>query len=320
MWNCDVRSVHLTMTKMVKQGLLYRRPGVGTFVRRTSGALENVCIYYPHNILGSRGSRYLQILHERIAEALQSKGVNSSVWVDSRSDQEAKEPWEPLAVAARSREFQGIIAPVVLPDVLQWLKKLPVPSVFQSSTEDNPHAINYDMKQFVQLSLHILAEKGCRSVALLCPITVHAGIPSHHPIFDHFQDAARTLGLQIKSEGLEISSAPPAAYGTEFSHERLGYEQFQTLWREDKKPDGLVVYPDSITRGVIYGILENALHVPEDLKLVLHRNVGVEMFCPFAADFIVSDERDMARALVSQLERNFCGEPVGFQRVPFHRA
>jgi DNA-binding transcriptional regulator YhcF (GntR family) len=331
MWESDAKTVHRAMTCLVKEGLLYRKPGSGTFVRERSEAMTQVGIYYQNSALGSRGSLYIQALQAAIAAELQEKGIEMSILSDPRSGKQAGEPWELLTTAARRREFQGLIVPVVDAEHLPWLLKMPVPTIFQYAG-DIPNKVEYDFKQFAELSLGLLAEKGCRSVGLICPFTISEGNRTYSPylnpdisgvVFEAFVETARVLGLEIRSEGMRTERMRiPRREGESYDHcqERLGYEQFNALWRLDQKPEGLIVYPDTFVRSVLFGIAEKGVRVPDDLKLVLHRNDGIELFCPLPADFVVSDEREIAKALVRQLERQFHGESIAPQSVPFHLA
>jgi DNA-binding LacI/PurR family transcriptional regulator len=313
MWESDAKTVHGAMTRLVKEGLIYRKPGSGTFVREKSTALTKVAIYYQNTSVRSRGSFYIHSLQEALAEVLKEKGIEMSILTDPRSGEEAKEPWELLVTAARRREFQGLIVPVVDSVHLPWLLKLPVSSVFQA-VGDFPNKVDFDDKQFAELSLGALLEKGCRSVGLIC----HPGRSG--AFAETLVDTARALGLEILGERIrpeEVLIPPRDGESYDHSQERLGYEKFNALWLLDQKPDGLVVYPDTFVRGVLFGVAEKGVRVPGDLKLVLHRNAGIGLFCPLAADFVVSDEREVAKALVNQLERLFHGESISPQTVPF---
>jgi len=331
MWGSDVKSVHFAMTRLVKESLIYRKAGVGTFVRELPGALQKVCLYYPPKALGSRGSLFQESLYESLTQELEERGIEIQVWVDSRTGAAAAEACDLLTTAARHREFQGIIAPLVDLAHLQWLLKLPVPTAFQSSA-DIPNKVDSDLKQFAAMSFRILAEKGCRTVALICPFSVTEGIRSHSldgtpdtsgHYFHLFSDAAKGFGLRLMSEGMSVrgQGAPPDAVASgDYSQEQMGYEQFHAVWREPEKPQGIVVYPDTFVRGVLLGIAETGVRVPEDLKLVLHKNAGIDLFCPYPADLVISEERDIAKALVNQLETQFSGKPVSPLHFTFHQA
>jgi len=315
MWESDAKTVHVAMTRMVKEGLIYRKPGSGTFVREQSGEVTQVGIYYHAKSLSGPGSRYIQALQQALGEELKAKGIKMSIWVDPRSGQDGETTWELLETAARRREIQGLIIPVSDRNHLRWLMKLPIPSAFHTGG-DIPNKVDHDLNQFAERSVRALAEKGCRSIGLISAYAFNDGDTAHSNAFDRgklffetFVATARALGLEILSGGMP----PPSCEENEsYDHfqERMGYDQFQALWLLDRKPEGIVVYPDTFVRGVLLGIAEVGARVPDDLKLVIHKNAGIDFFCPFAVDFLVSDERDVAKALVSQMERQVVGQPV----------
>jgi DNA-binding LacI/PurR family transcriptional regulator len=79
------------------------------------------------------------------------------------------------------------------------------------------------------------------------------------------------------------------------------------LWAQPERPDGLIVYPDMTARGVVLALLELQVKVPAELKLVLHRNQNVEFLCPLAADWVITREKDVAKALLQQIKDRFGG-------------
>ena len=69
--------------------------------------------------------------------------------------------------------------------------------------------------------------------------------------------------------------------------------------------------------GVIMALQAQQVRVPEDLKLVLHKNEAIDLLCPVPATFAVSSERAVARALIEQVQKQFRGEPVEPMSLPF---
>ena len=64
-------------------------------------------------------------------------------------------------------------------------------------------------------------------------------------------------------------------------------------------------------------IREKQVRVPEDLKLVLHKNETIDLFCPMPATFVVANERETARALIEQIQKQFRGESCERILLPF---
>ena len=63
-----------------------------------------------------------------------------------------------------------------------------------------------------------------------------------------------------------------------------------------------------MARGAILALREQHVRVPEDLKLVLHKNEAIDLLCPVPATLLVSSERAVARALIARAQKQFRGE------------
>ena len=91
------------------------------------------------------------------------------------------------------------------------------------------------------------------------------------------------------------------------------------MWSLPEKPEGLIVYPDTVARGLVVALREKQVRVPEELKLVLHKNESLGLLCPMPVTFMVSSEREMARALIGQVQKQFRGESCEPIYLPFRR-
>lgn len=319
MWGSDVRTVHYAMTALVKEGLLARKPGSGSIVRSRSEKLTQVALYCSHETLGFKGSRYIQALQAALAAELRNNGLAACHWVDPRTDEESGGQWEAMTGAARRREFQAVIGLSAGLPQLAWLSRLPVPSAFHCSG-NIPNKVVYDSGHFAELTLKALARRGCRSVGLISPLPTHVINKSHahHPyeeFYGFFVEKAGECGIEIRNEWMRVCHHENSRRGLDDEH--FGYEEFRALWKSKRRPNALVIYPDSIASGVLMAIAERGVRVPRDLKLVIHKNAGVNVLCPHPADYVVSDEREVAAALVSQIKRQSAGEKVLPEKIRF---
>jgi|LakMenEpi03Aug12_release.lakeMendotaPanAssembly.Ray.scaffolds.fasta_scaffold700825_1 hypothetical protein len=66
-------------------------------------------------------------------------------------------------------------------------------------------------------------------------------------------------------------------------------------------------------------LLELGVRVPRDLKLVLGKNEEIPLFCPMPAEFIVLSQREVAEALIDDVEAQFYGKPHTRKRFCFRR-
>ncbi len=318
-WETHVPTVHKALTKLVAEGILKRHHGKGTFVAQREAKLT--CVGVSNTATNYGGSLFLQALHTALKEELARLDIEMDVWLDPRSQTADEQPWLPLVKAAEHREFQALIVTNTNPRRLPWQQRLPVPTAFLSSA-DLPECVGCDLDQMVEVSLRALVAQGCRSVGLILqanPGYTHTpGDRSYWVDFsDRFLGLAGELGLAIRNEWLRLSkladddpAQPPS--------EEFGYQEFRQLWRQPERPEGLIVWPDTAARGVIAGALEQRVRVPDELRLVLHKNEAVVLFCPLPATLVVSSERAMARALIGQVQKQLRGEPCERILVGFH--
>jgi len=304
---------------LVKERRPIRMPRVGTFVRKREHTLTCVGVY---NGTNAKNGPYAHAVQEALKDELQKAGIEMDVWINSRPLEQRGEPWQALVKAAERRRFQAFIGiGLNLPDIT-WQQKLPVPVAFLDAPPSFRNGAGFDGRQFVETSLREIATQGCRSVGLLAPImdATQGYYPdgSHTPYFDmveHFMDIATDLGLIVRNDWMQIKDrfrVDPVRY-----QEQFGYEEFLKLWSLPEKPEGLIVFPDTVARGVILALREKQVRVPEELKLVLHKNESLDLFCPMPVTFMVSSEREIARILIEQVQKQFRGESCERISLPF---
>ena len=100
--------------------------------------------------------------------------------------------------------------------------------------------------------------------------------------------------------------------------ERRGYEDFTRLWKSAEKPDGIIVYPDTMVRGVITAALEQGIEsVTRQLKFLFHRNAHLDILCPLPVVWAISDEDALAAELVVQIVKQFEGKRTSSVLLPY---
>jgi len=306
------------MGPLVREGLLVRVPCVGTFVRQREEKLTCVGVYCGRP---AQEMLYSNAVNSALKKELEADGIELDVWVDSRPESQHGEPWEPLIKAAEQRQFQAFIGTEVELSLLRWQRKLSVPTAFLGGSPSLPNNVSGDLEQLVEISLRELARQGCRSVGLIAPImganrfTEPDG--SHNVWFgvmEHFTTVAADLDLNVKNEWIRVFLNH--ATGTR-GQERFGYEEFLKLWSQPEKPEGLLVLNDTVARGALMALQEKHVRVPEELKLVLQKNETIDLFCPMPATFVVHSEREIARALIGQVQKQFRGESCERILLPF---
>lgn len=316
-WDAQVASVHLALTPLVKEGLLVRYPKKGTFVTKRTRRITQIGIYQPMDVATAAGQEFGRAVYSSLAMLLEKKSVNLRVWTDTRPLRKRNAPMEGLQRAVERREIQGLVGAGINKSQLEWLEKLPVITSFFTTNASSPRRVGVDYKQAAMEAVETLARQKVRHLALICNMTEGSGASEIGSVFRRtFLDAAAKAGMTVRPSWLRVPSADLG--GIEM--EMWGYEQFRSLWSERQKPDGLFVFPSNCVRGVILAILRQQVRVPEDLKVVFHRNVENFFLCPFAASWLETSTKEIAGGLIRQVWSQFDGESVKPILLPFRTA
>ena len=315
----SIKTVHRALADLAKEGLLIRTRGSGTFVRERSVKLTNVGLYFPYDPWGGDELSYQRALVTALKKLGAEHGLRISNWIDPRPLAEQGEPWCELVQAIQTSQIDGLICPLVDWPHLNWLDKLQIPRVFSASVPQ-PRCLDANLSQLAQLSVQAAVDQGARSIGIISPL----GIDGQHPdglpdpaqdFYLEFISEARAKGLTVHNEWVLTGKDEDGSR----DQKMWGYHRMHDLWSQSAHPEALVVYPDTAAEGVITALLELGVRVPQDLKLVLHKNDETPLLCPMPAEFIVLSLRDVAAALIDAVEAQFYGKPHAIKPSGFSR-
>jgi DNA-binding LacI/PurR family transcriptional regulator len=283
-WNTNYFTVRLALTPLANEGLIERSPGRGSFVRDRQSHLTSVAIYYGGNLWTDPEGSFYQKLYYVLQSLLEKKNVRITTFIDTRPAPSQITPLPELVKAIERREVQGIIGPMLSPAEVDWLETLNVPlSVF------GRRGITGDYTEMVGLALDRLAADGCKTVG-----TVSSNVGQ----YEVFEQAAAARELTTTPHWCHFQSPTTSA-----NSETIGYRGFKDIWAQQMRPDGIFIQYDWVCRGAITAILELGVRVPQNLRLVLYKNEGVEYLCPWAIPFVVQDTAKVAELLVEFVEK-----------------
>jgi len=277
--------------------------GKASPIAKEASKLERIAIYTPIDSISDPTRWFAKTLIAELQQMLDSQGIESQVWVDSRPAEQRNTLWKELENSAHRDEIQGVILVDGDTNIFAWAKTLPIP-IAALTSEDHPCAATFDMWHMFELGMQSLAKKGCRSLGL---ITVHPMSEHYREYFDVMIEMASRYGLEIKNRWIRIPRQPGLSG---WDLERFGFEEFPALWKQKDRPDGLIIEPDIVVEGAITAMLQLRVNPPDDIKLVLHRNEKHPYLLPFPATLLVTSEREYAKALLDQIKRQVEGKPV----------
>ena len=195
----------------------------------------------------------------------------------------------------------GLIGFMIYPAMTAWMEESGLPwTVFCEGNKDRH--VELDYTGMVRDSLTRLVELGCKTAGLMIP----PNLPTAS-FLEQVDAISKNLGITVNYEWILVSRE---------GQEQSGYEQLGAMWELKQRPEGLVVFPDRMARGVVSAILEKRIQVPGELRLVLHRNAELPYVVPMPCDWIEVSVSGIATALMDNLEAHWAGRPMPNKALP----
>jgi DNA-binding LacI/PurR family transcriptional regulator len=217
--------------------------------------------------------------------------------------------------AAESRTVQGFIRMMSDSEAVRWMDRLPVPSASIGAYDPVQKVnavVDVDFVQLAKSGVESLAAQGCRSVGYI--FATDRENESGRAFDRQFVKSARQAGLRVEEAWMR--ERPIARGGYAFLD--YGYDEFLKVVEMAEHPDGLLIWHDMVAEGVLTAVATRRIRVPEEIKLVLHRNEGHRYNCPLPVTYAVTREREIALALIEHLEKQLAGEACVPALIPFH--
>lgn len=303
-------TIHTALKTLVKQGWLHRLHGSGTYVAEPNKRFVSVGIYYGENIWSDEESAFYRSVHYALQKKVEQIKKTSVIFVDSRPSSKQHSMLRPLAAAIENREIQCLIAPIVNRTDFPTLAGIDLPTAFITPIKTS-HRVTFDERGFLRESLRRLAAQGCRSVGILSHEHFEDKNEVAPSIFDLFLEEIRDTGLSTRENWVRSPGEPVRKIG------KYGYLEFRKLLALRERPDGVIVFPDTVARGVIIAALEEGLHAPSQMKFVFHRNAHANLLCPFPVTWAICDEATVAGGLLQLVENQFRGESTSEVIIPY---
>jgi DNA-binding LacI/PurR family transcriptional regulator len=299
----SVFTVQTALASLCREGLLDRRAGYGTFVKEGRPVLTCAGIYLNRSF-SRTDSAFYELLARDLRQKLSAQGVKVRIWSDDRDEEDQVTPIDSLHQSIEKREIQALFPILICRQDLLWLESLPIATAMVTHDLRVRRSVRSNYLQMITDSVRLLKEQGCTSLGVITNLAVDQRDTNSLEI-DFFRtliDFAGQAGLETRNEWIQI--APKEG----LNHQSYGHQAFSQIWSNRKKPDGLFVHPDGICSGVITGILQHRVKVPQDLRVVFHANDLIPYPCPLPATFMVSNVGDFADSLIRQIRRQLADE------------
>lgn len=300
--NTSYFTVQTALTPLEEEGLLERKRRVGMIVRHNAAILRCGGIYCRGSLLDEWENAFARELCRQLQRQLGARNITNRIYLDTRPKTLRDEAPHDLLRDIKKHEIQALFVPLCDSYDLKFLSKLPISSSLSTSTI-TPNWVGSSYRQFAEITLARMKDLGCHTIGLISPVKRNDNDPAHS-FYAQFSQVCQKQGFALEERWLYTLTGDSA------SHERFGYESFKTLWQQEQHPDGLIVFPDTTARGVMAATLELGITVPDDIRMIFHRNTNINWVCPIPVDWIVSDVSKWAQGMIDQVLRQKAGEIV----------
>jgi len=302
-FDTSVFTIQNALRPLVSEGLVEQRRPIGVFVKNSKVQLKTLGVYYGRDIWAMEELEFYRRAHQVLNERLKRTGVESALFIDDRPAGEASTPYPPLQKAIEQGRTQAVAAMIIDWERLLWFKELGIPSSFYGSA-NFPGRVDVEVRSFASGVLESFRKRGVKRVAF---------INGYDMVTKPFMETLAKLEMETRPEWTFI---PKKAEDLTGRMQSWGYESFLKLWSSKEKPDALAVFPDSVCRGVIMGILAKGVKVPERLLVATHLNKGIDFPCPFPLLKSIMDPAAIVDASMEQIRIAMQGLPQGEALAP----
>ncbi len=290
----SVVTLREAMRLLVKEGLLTRRRGSGTYVKdRLTQVQGRVAVVFSEDQNSNGPSPWWRLLLNALQKHLRLAGFVPHIHfeVEGELDTDAilrETPDSPLVgilIGHISHNCKG----------LERLSRHGVPIV-SCQKKIGSFYVSNDHEGLIREAVRYLVGKGRRRFALI----TKQKLESQHDGVDDWMEESFVAAVTQHN----ILYRPEWVCG--ISHEQgpgVAFEAIQRMWKQNEdRPDGLLITDDTVFAEIAMALLEMDVEVPDELLVVTHANLGAEMFCPFPTVRFAFDPERMAAVMVKNLQ------------------
>jgi len=265
-----------------------------------------IALYFGGDPSLSTSNTFYLSLFWQMTSLCHERGMECLTFFDTRPMLDQATELPEMAQAVKDGRVDAVIAAMFASDrCVTWLGALGMPCAIHSASKDERVA-DFDHKQMFRIALRSLADHECESVGIIVS-DQFSGVS----MLEFVRSLARRFRIKMEYEWMLFHH-----HNSTDSPEKQGYDLFRSLWSLKKRPQGLIVFPDIVARGVITAVVES--RVSQNVRLVLHRNLENPIMVPFEVTWLESSASSLAEALLLQIKRQREGESLKNIQVPFH--
>ena len=272
-------TVQIALKTLMGRGLIERRRGAGTFVRKGVNG-RTAAIIFGENDFIKIDRAYFNVLFQRLMKKLPEAGWDFKYFITTEKP-ECDAAFHELESLVHAGSIRAVIEFCSNKMVKSWIEdECPVPYSMSAS--------NVDFADLIEKGLEHLLKMGRRRPVVFGGKTDYAnGID----IRAAAEKVYRRHGLPL--EGLMMLDAHSDTGG--------GYKETIKLLDDGVRFDSVVTMLDSTSRGVIHAFLQRGVRMPEDVALITHANKGIEIFSHIPLTMLEVDPDDIADLMIREI-------------------
>ncbi len=308
----SIANVQRSLSALVHEGILVRRPHYGTLVCETEKKLKIVAII--SFIRPECGAKpYLLSQAGFLAVELHKRGYE----VITLTEDMDKPDFDRLEQTLRETKVQGIIPLDAPARLLRRFLSINMPLATTSGVfKDN--GVYADFSELPRMTEEILKKEGKKRLAVISQVRHDTNRYPNGVILNRMLDDLRELTGRY-SPGEEktlfcmsswyVWNCQTGEKMTEFA-----YNSTMKLLSSPNPPDSLMITSDELLNGVTQAILQTGKNV----LLIGYRNREVAVFSPLSAYYLEISQKETALALIQTLEKQFQGEKTERKLIHFN--
>lgn len=282
-------NVHHALAALVKEGLLTRRPKMGTIVNDGVEKLSCAAIYLSWHFI-QRGENFTRLLIEMLEQSLAARGIRCVVIYETP----AQNGLEQLKNLAENRRIQGVIVRSLSADQYPFFLHLPVPFSAITSMRIQNRVSFLSTETIGRIVERIQADE-VKKIGIIATSALTHPTTSDNEILRQL----RKQKLEIRPEWIFDSSR----YGVTrvLDSTAFAYSGFETIRALPEHPEALLLFSDDLVSGLAMAFYRYKVRVPEDILLYIHKTRENELVLPFPCTLLENRIEELAEALVQQL-------------------
>lgn len=289
-FNVSAETVQTALKRLMERGLVDRRRGAGTFVRKGVHT-RTVAIVFGENNFTRVDRAFFNILLRCLMRRLPASGWEFRHFITTE-EPEADIAFHELEKSVADGSVRAVIEFCSNAMIKRWLDtQCDVPSSTRGACVDVPHLFGQALEHLMKL--------GRKDIAVVFGQERMA--PEVH----------KAIAADLMGKHGPVKLTFVAADDTQ----RGGYSATQKLLATNgPRPDSILSLCDGATRGILFALMEKGVRVPQDMALITHANKGVEIFSNIPLTRLEIDPDKVAAELIDEITRKLEGKP--YNQIP----